>query len=220
MPTLTRAPAYEALAAIIEAGVAHGVFRWPGCRASSLKAMIWMANWTPRWFRFDGDLGAVDLADTFTDTFADTFLHGVPQQDFTARASPTTTGRLPPRPPERSDNGSIAPCFIKKRTRSRQVLRSSPELTGQSVQVGSRPLVRVATDLPFARSTLQPWSDVVPPGQDTARRTRRLSFEVERPRSRRSDVRCDARKIQGNALNRFSPKHGDRKGSPYGRHCA
>ncbi len=59
----------RAVTAIIEEGVARGEFRTAGPPRVLTKAMIGMANWTPRWFRFDGELGAVDLADTFTDTF-------------------------------------------------------------------------------------------------------------------------------------------------------
>jgi AcrR family transcriptional regulator len=58
-----------AVTSIIEEGVARGEFRVVGPPRVLTKAVIGMANWTQRWFRFDGELGAVDLADTFTETF-------------------------------------------------------------------------------------------------------------------------------------------------------
>ena len=63
----------RAVTAIIEEGVARGAFVVAGPPHVLTKALIGMANWTQRWYRFDGELTAAEIAHTF----AQTFLRGI-----------------------------------------------------------------------------------------------------------------------------------------------
>ena len=115
----------------------------------------------------------------------------------------------PSRPPISADLHATVPQAKPARMCTRAL---------HSVRFGSRPLRASRNGLTVrfeAHSRLG--ATFVRPGQDPARRTRRLSFEVERPRLGVTDVRRDARNDRA-TLHRFSPKHGDREGSRYGRH--
>jgi hypothetical protein len=61
------APAYQARRAemIADVGPPHVL----------TKALIGMANWTQRWYRFDGEVTEAEIAQTF----AHTFLRGIPR---------------------------------------------------------------------------------------------------------------------------------------------
>lgn len=63
----------QAVTSIIQEGVDRGEFAVAGPPRVLTKAIIGMANWTQRWYRFDGELTAAQIADTF----ARTFLHGL-----------------------------------------------------------------------------------------------------------------------------------------------
>jgi AcrR family transcriptional regulator len=67
---------YEAaVGAILDDGIAAGVFRPDAPNHVRTKALIGMANWTHRWYRAEGPLSAAQIAEVF----AQTFLHGICQ---------------------------------------------------------------------------------------------------------------------------------------------
>ncbi len=63
----------RSVTSIIEEGIEHGDFVVAGPPHVLTKAIVGMANWTQRWYRFDGELSGADIARTY----AGTFLHGV-----------------------------------------------------------------------------------------------------------------------------------------------